>query len=325
MASEDLMLVFLFILILAMLLVLVVLIIRQNKLFQIIGHQSDHFNHFQNEVWANLKDQLFKNLEYQERSTSDALLEVHRQMGYLIKSQEELHVLADDIVSLEKILNDKKMRGIFGETELYQLLRNVYGDDPNFYERQYYFANHTIVDCAVKLDGKILSIDSKFPLENYRRMLEENNPELSKNFAKAFRNDILKHIKDIANKYIIKAETLDFALMFIPSYTICDEIYANYTDIIEYSYRMGVYLVSPTTLLGFLTLLKKVYNPYIQSADISKIVDELSRLAQEFKRYDLRFSKLKNDFERLHKDFDEIEITAHKLSKIFLNIEKGEF
>ena len=324
MSNEELFLIFFFVLLLAFL-VLILLVLHQNRLFAKLSQHNDYFKLSQANELDRLKEKLTNDYDDQKKITSAALEKIDHQVGYLLRSQEELREIADDIVSLEKILNDKKLRGVFGEIELYHLLEMVYGQDQNFYARQYRLSNSLIADCVIKIDRELLVIDSKFPLENYRRF---NDEDLDKNQrAKAwkdFKNDIFKHLKDIKNKYVISGETLDFALMFIPSYTICDEIYTKFDDLVEFSYRLGVYIVSPTSLLAFLTSFKKTRIHLEQEQNAKQILTQLEYLAHEFNRYEERFLKLKQEFTHLERAFEELDITGKKLAKRFRQIERGD-
>ena len=264
---------------------------------------------FQNELVRSFKEDLnmlnvntTSSLNYVQKSmneglssgfnkTNEAFLEMSKQLVSIDETQKHLSTLSKDIVSLQNILTDKKTRGIFGEVELYSILKNAYGLNNKAYQKQHKLSNNTIADAvlfAPKPLGKIV-VDSKFPLENYLRMHDKELSKYDQNQAKLqFKRDIIKHINDISNKYIIKGETAAMAYMFIPAEAIFSEIYAHFDDVIEMSYKANVYLVSPTTLMAYVTAMKAIYLGQQQNEKVDLIQAEFGRLAVEFDRFETR-------------------------------------
>ena len=162
------------------------------------------------------------------------------------EAQKKITELSTQVVSLQDILVDKRARGAFGEVQLATLIANMLPS--NHYKMQYTLSNQKRADCILFLPpptGPIV-IDAKFPLENYQKFV--NTAASSgerKSCQQQFRQDLQKHIKDIASKYIIPNETSDGALMFVPAEAIFAEVHSNYPDIIALSQRLKVWLVSP--------------------------------------------------------------------------------
>ncbi|VWL84758.1 DNA recombination protein RmuC [Oceanivirga miroungae] len=234
------------------------------------------------------------------------------------EAQKNIMVLSEKIESFKEIFKDKKARGSFGEMILEQVLNRVYGDS-SVYERQYKFGNGKIVDAVVHINDKenILCIDSKFPLENYLKFVEDPN-EINR---KSFIQDIKKHIDDISNKYIIKGVTLNVALMFIPSESIYMEIYSEfYEDILNYAYDKKVWIVSPKSLMIYITTLNLTTLNYRKNKNSEIILKNLNDFSVEFERFSKRWEKLKTDFKNLEKDFKELDTTSEKITKKFYGI-----
>ena len=254
--------------------------------------------------------------------------DLNLNMGKIDHAQNDLKELSKELLDIKKIFYDKKMRGTFGEVELYSILKASYGDDEHFYKKQYKLSNGYIAD-AVLLTfeplGKVV-IDSKFPLDAYNIMCDETKDAFTKEKARLqFKRDLVKHINDIADKYLIVNETADLAYMFIPSEVIFEEIYAAHSDVVEYSYKKHVYIVSPTTLNAYLTALKAIYLNTQKSEHLKELALEYTKLAKEFERYNDRFAVLSKDFEKIYKDFHDLSITGAKIIKRFKEIDSFEF
>ena len=271
----------------------------------------------------NIENHMNQSLINNYNQTQKIIVSMTERMTKIDETQKSLKDLSSDILSLQGILQDKKVRGIFGEIELYSLLENVFGPNNERFKKQYKLSNGNIADAVIIANEPLnnIVIDSKFPLENYNRIYDE---KLSKNEREAARNlfgkDVIKHINDIANKYLIPNETAEIAYMFIPSEAIFAEIYGSFNDVVNLSYDKHVYIVSPTTLMAYLTAIKSIYIGYKRDENIKLIREEYIKLSVEFNRYIERFSRINNDFERLYKDFKDINITNDKLQRRFNEI-----
>ena len=148
----------------------------------------------------------------------------------------------------------------------------------------------------------------------FDKSLEESQREAAK---KEFGINLRKHIDDISGKYIIKGETADQAIMFLPAEAIFAEINAYHQEIIEYSHKKKVWLASPTTLMSVLTTLQVVMVNVEREKYAHVIQEELLRLGQDFDRYQKRWTNLAKDIDKVHKDVKEITTTSNKISKRF--------
>ena len=166
-----------------------------------------------------------------------------------------------------------------------------------------------------------ICIDSKFPLENYRRLVEKglSNTERESR-SKAFEADVKKHIDAIATKYIISGETTDQAIMFLPAEAIFAEINAYHTNIIKYAASKKVWITSPTTLMSLLTIIQTVLKGLERDKYTSIIHDELNKLGVEFGRYKDRWDKLSRTLQTVNNDVENLHITTEKITKRFDSI-----
>lgn len=280
-----------------------------------------------NHDFNDLSDRVNSNLIQTHRVTSEVFNRINERMVKIDEAQKGINELSNEVVSLQRILTDKKSRGTFGEIELYSLLEAAYGVNNDKYQKQYHLPNGYIADACI-FGGDTLGlicVDSKFPLENYRRIYDENATNIEKeNARKAFKNDVKKHIDDIATKYIIPGVTADMAYMFIPAEAIFSEIYANFEELVDLSYDRKVYLVSPTTLMAYITAIRSIYLGQTKDQKAKEIQELLAELSVEFNRFFDRNQTLYKDYQKLNSDFEQINTTANKIIKKFEKINDGD-
>lgn len=269
---------------------------------------------------AKVEERLAKGFE----ETTKTFGSVLERLGKIDEAQKKIEALSSNVVSLQDILTDKKSRGIFGEVQLYQILASVFGEkNDRTYQKQYKLSNNTMVDAMLFTPEPIgnIAIDSKFPLENYRKMYDsELTNEERINARKEFVGNLKKHIDDISKKYIIRNETSEQAIMFLPAEAIFAEINAYHTDVIDYAYRKNVRIASPTTLVSVLTTIQMILTNIEREKYASVIQEELGKLHEEFGRYEKRWKALEKDIEKVTKDVKEITTTSNKISKRFTEI-----
>ena len=186
--------------------------------------------------------------------------EVREKLGELSKTSEQIHEVGKNIASLQEILRPPKLRGGLGEQFLGELLSQIL--PPEFYSLQYPFSSGERVDAVVRLGEKFVPIDSKFPLDNFRRIIECKTEEEKKSFKKIFYRDVKKHIDDIASKYILPQEgTYDFALLYIPAENVYyeiitkDESFGEEKGVLNYALTKKVIPVSPNSFYAYLQVI----------------------------------------------------------------------
>ena len=192
---------------------------------------------------------------------------------------------------------------------------------------QYTLSNQKRADCILFLPeptGNIV-IDAKFPLETYQRLMNTDATSVErKSLQQQFRQDLQKHIKDIAEKYIIPNETTDGAVMFIPAEAIFAEVHANYPEVIAMSQRLKVWLVSPSTLMAVLTTARAVLKDDATRRQVHIIQKHLHSLADDFQRFEKRMDKLTKHIDLAHQDVNEVNTSAKKITQRFQKIESVE-
>ena len=275
-----------------------------------------------------INDKVNERLDQSFNKTNKTFQNILVRLAKIDEAQKKIESLSTDIVSLQTLLTDKKSRGTYGEVQLYQILVSVFGEkNDRLYQTQYKVSNGTIVDAILFAPEPLgnLPIDSKFPLENYQRMMDRTLMDVERQIAtKQFKQDVKKHVDDIAMKYITPEETSDQAILFLPAEAIFAEINAYHIDLIEYAQQKRVWLVSPTTLMSTLTTIQVILNNLERDHHALVIQQELNKLGDEFKRYKERWDKLSKHIDTVSKDVKEIHITTEKIGTRFDSISNVE-
>jgi len=299
-----------------------------NKITEVL---NENFLSLNDRVSANL-DKI--NMRVEERlnegfeKTNKTFVNILERLSKIDEAQKKIDSLSTNIVSLQDILTDKKSRGTFGEVQLNHILSTVFGENNNkLYEIQKKLVNGTITDAVIYIPDPIgmICVDSKFPLENYQRMVDKNLTDAERKiYERDFKINVKKHINDISSKYIINGVTSEQAIMFLPAEAIFAEINAYHQDLIDYASTKKVWIASPTTLMSVLSTVQIVLRNLEREKYASIIHDELNNLGIEFKLYKNRWDSLAKDIKRVSDDVDKIHITSNKIEKKFDKLFKVE-
>lgn len=252
---------------------------------------------------------------YQQKQNNDLNNKFYKENNILrdkliekITKVEELQIkldyLCNNILTLQDILNDKKSRGTFGELQLNDIISDIFGNNKKFYEIQHVLPNKSKVDVIIFNQNGNISIDSKFPLENYKRIVDSNITEnAKKEFIKLFKQDIKKHINDISSKYIVIPYTAKYAILFIPSESVFSKVY-DFEDLIKYARQKNICITSPSTIMPLLSTLK-FFNLNNENNDITSFLS--------LEKINNRFEESNNN---LHKIIKNIDTASGNLKKL---------
>ena len=269
-----------------------------------------------------------KMLQDQFMETSRISKDVTEKLLKLEETNKQVVSFTDQLKNLEKVLTNAKTRGNLGEASLELILSNIL--PPQSYEMQYHFKNGEAVDAVVKIKDKILPVDAKFSLENYRRIISEDNPEKKEILEKEFKNDLKKRI-DETSKYIRPSEkTLDFAFMFIPAEGIYYDLLINEVgavkvntrSLIDYAFNeKKVIIVSPTTFAAYLqTVLQGLRALQIEESakeiriNVEKLQKHLVVYADYHKKLGSQLGTAVNTYNFSNKEFNKIDKDILKIS-----------
>jgi len=260
-------------------------------------------------------------LEEGFKKTNETFVSVMTRLQTIDDAQKKIDALTTNVVSLQNLLGSKSSRGALGERQLEDIVRNVLPE--SVFEFQYTFPSGVRADCVLKLPEPtgMIAIDSKFPLENYERMISEGADKVTPG---VFKGDVKRHVDAIASKYIIPGITTNGAVMFCPAESVFAEIHAHHRDLVEYAQHRCVWITSPTTLMAVLNTARAVLKDVETRKQIHIIKDELGKLGKEFGRFDERMKRLADHIRQAHDDVKDVAITGKKISDKFAAIERAE-
>ncbi len=259
------------------------------------------------------------------KKTNETFISVMQRLSTIDEAQKKIDGLATNVVSLQSLLGDKRARGAIGEVQLEDIVRNIL--PPNAYQFQSVLSTGVRVDCLLRLPEPTgsIGVDSKFPLENYARLVQADQHPAARDAAlRQFRNDVKAHVDAIAEKYIIPGETSDGALLFVPAEAIFAEIHGSHPDVVEYAMKRRVWIVSPTTLMAILNTVHTVLKNVETRKQVHIIQEALGNLAVDFGRFEERMKKLANHIKQASNDVDEVHISSQKISRRFGQIHRVE-
>jgi len=290
-----------------------------------LGETTDKLNAKIDQRLEQISGKVNERLDEGFKKTNDTFVNVMQRLATIDEAQKKIETLTGSVVSLQELLGDKKSRGAFGEVQLEALVRNIL--PPAAFELQYTLSNGMRVDCALRLPAPtgLVCVDSKFPLENYHRMLAPGANDMERALAqRQFRADVRKHVDDIAKKYILPNETSDGAVMFVPAEAVFAEIHAYHSEVVDHANSRRVWIVSPTTLMAVLNTARAVLKDVETRKQIHVIKEALTRLAVEFGRFDERMKELARHIRQAGEDVEKIQVTGGKITQQFQRIESAE-
>lgn len=300
----------------------------EDKSMSLLQEQLSKLTERMDERLEHSNEQMRSVMAKQFSESAKIITDVTHRLTKLDETNKRVIDVTDELKILQNVLQNPKQRGGIGEFYLDTVISNVMG--PSQYQLQYEFKNGEKVDAVIFLDKKILPIDSKFSLENYNRLIEENDKDKRELLVRAFKQDLKNRIDETA-KYIRPDEgTMDFAFMFIPSEAIYNDLLVNKIgvvktssqDLIEYAFRdKKVIIVSPTTFLAYLqTVLQGLRSLQIEE-QAKEIQKRVGQLGKHLIAYDQFMAKLGNSlgttvnhYNAAHKELGKIDKDVVKIA-----------
>ncbi len=263
-----------------------------------------------------------ESLHKQAVDTANTMGDLKERLAIIGKAQENITKLSADVVSLQEVLSNKQARGAFGETQLADQVRNAL--PPSAYAFQATLGNGSRVDCMLTLPNPpgCIAIESKIPHESYHALRNAREDRERLEARRRFAADVLKHVGDIASKYIIPGETADSALMFLPSEAVYAELHAELPEVVEKSHRARVYIVSPTTLMATLNTIRAVLKDAQMREQAGLIQKEVAAMGDDVQRLDARVARLQQHFGQAEEDIRQIRISTEKVQKRAVKIQE---
>lgn len=271
----------------------------------------------------------------QFKESATIIKDVTQKLTALEKTNQQVGDIAGELRVLQNVLANPKQRGVLGEYYLSQVLENVL--PPDKFQLQYKFKDGEIVDAVIKLDGKLLVVDSKFSLENYNRLIEAKDKLTRDGFARQFKADLKLRI-DETSKYIRpKEDTMDYAFMFIPSEAIYYDLLINKVgasgtsarDLLEYAFReKNVIIVSPTTFMAYLQTVLQGLRALQIEGQAKEIQIRVGELGRHLTVHEKLMQKLGNSlgtsvnhYNAAHKELKKVDKDVVKISDTSIGVE----
>lgn len=289
-----------------------------------------------NREMSNQLQQSFKTVTEANRHVGDRLDnaakvvgEVQNRLGKMEEASSRIYEVGKDIASLQEILRAPKLRGSLGEMFLGDLLAQVL--PKGRFELQYGFKSGEKVDAVIRSVHGLIPVDSKFPLENFVRLLQAKTDEEKKSLKRIFVQDVRRHIDSIASKYILPGEgTLELALMYIPAENVYYEIMVKTDglekDLLGYANERHVYPVSPNSFYAYLQTIAIGLRGMQIAEGVKDVMNHLSAVKRDFVKFGVEFDKIGTHLTHARGSFEAADKQRSRLGDKLgdLALEEGE-
>jgi len=297
---------------------------RADAMAQALAGRQAEMARAVNERLDSVTHRVGQSMEQTTRNTMDSLRKLHERLGIIDNAHRNLTDLTTQVTTLRDVLANKQSRGAFGQARMEAIVQD--GMPKGSYEFQFTLSSGKRPDCVVFLpDQRPLCIDAKFPLEAMTALHDARSDEGRRAAAQRLRSDIMKHVSDIAEKYLIAGETQDTALMFVPSESVYAEIHDGFDDVVQKAYRARVVLVSPSLLMLAIQVMQQILKDARIRDAADQIRNEVMHLGDDLGRLRDRVLKLQKHFGDVNEDVRQILISADKIEKRAGRIEELDF
>ncbi len=305
---------------------------------QDLNNLSENVGQLKDSMQKQLNDRLDKSNQQmlnQFRESAGIIKDVTQKLTALEKTNQQVGDIAGELKVLQNVLANPKQRGVLGEYYLSQVLENVL--PPDRFKLQHKFKDGEIVDAIIKLDDKILPIDSKFSLENYNRLIDARDKTERETIAAKFKSDLKKRIDETAKYIRPKENTMDYAFMFIPSEAIYYDLLINKVgasgtsarDLLEYAFReKNVIIVSPTTFMAYLQTVLQGLRALQIEGQAKEIQVRVGELGRHLTAHETLMQKLGNSlgttvnhYNNAHKELKKVDKDIVKISDTSVGVE----
>jgi DNA recombination protein RmuC len=271
-----------------------------------------------------LDKRLGDNLKDTAAKTAETLGGLQTRLSVIDEAQKNLTDLSGQVVGLQQILANKQARGAYGQAQMETIVRDAL--PAGAYEFQAMLSNKNRPDCVIRLPGTktLIVIDSKFPLEAFELLRSAANDAEKRTAETRVRSDVGKHVKDIAEKYLIHGETQAPAIMFVPSESLYAELHDAFSDVIQKAQRAQVIVVSPNILLLAINTVQTVMKDARMREQASLIQKEVGLLLNDARLLSERVSKLETHLGQAEGDIKNILVSSGRIAGRAERIERVE-
>jgi DNA recombination protein RmuC len=260
-------------------------------------------------------------LTEQSERTALSLSQLNQRLAVIDAAQKNLTALSTEMVSLKDILANKQARGAYGQGRMEAIVRD--GLPQTSFSFQATLSNGTRPDCLIRLPDSDLKlvIDAKFPLEAFNAVKQAKGEGEQRTAETRLRTDVLRHVKDIADKYLLTGETHETAIMFVPSEAIYADLYEHYEDVIQKAHRARVIVASPNILMLLIQTMQAIVKDAAMREQAGVIKIEVARLMEDVGRLRERVGDLQKHFGAANTDLEKLTVSADRIVKRGLKIE----
>mgnify|MGYP003381988349 CR=1 FL=1 len=266
-------------------------------------------------------ERLGSSLASQTERTGQSLSQLGERLAVIDAAQRNLSALSSEMITLKDILSNKQARGAYGQGRMEAIIRD--GLHASSFVFQGLLSNGSRPDCLVMLPDSNLKlvIDSKFPLEAFNALKAAQGEADFKTAEARLKGDVLKHVRDIAEKYLIAGETHETAIMFVPSESVYADLHEKFEDVIQKSHRLRVIIASPNVLMLLVQTLQAIFKDARMREQAGLIKLEVTRLLEDVGRLKERVGDLQKHFGLASADLEKLGVSADKINRRGLRIE----
>ena len=255
------------------------------------------------------------------RATHESLTVLAERLAVIDRAQRGIADLSGEMLELKSILANKQTRGAFGQGRMEAIVADAL--PVGAYAFQATLTTGVRPDCLVHLPGAAasLAIDAKFPLEGWQALREAPGEEARTQAMRLFRRDVIRHVADVREKYLVPGETHDVAFLFVPSEAIFADLHEHFADVVQRAHRARVIIVSPSLLMLAIQLVQSIGRDAAIRAQAHLIQREVGHLSDDVARLGERVAKLQAHFGQATRDLDQIALSADKVVRRAARIE----
>ena len=297
---------------------------RLEAMIGLLAKGQSQLQHAVNERLDSVTHRLGDSMEKTKQNTAENLQKLNERLAVIDRAQKNISELATQVTSLQSVLSNKQERGAFGQGRMEIIVRD--GLPKDCYAFQHTLSNRMRPDCVVFLpDKRPLVIDAKFPLEAVTAYREAKGDDERRQAAARVRQDMAKHVGDIAEKYLIPGETQDIALMFVPSESVYAELHDGFDDVVQKAFRAKIVIVSPSLLMIAIHVIQQIQKDARMREAAGRIQTEVGILIDDVRRMSERVAKLGQHFSQANEDVRQILISTQKVEQRGARIKDVEF
>jgi DNA recombination protein RmuC len=298
---------------------------RLGSMSEWLGSRQADLARVMSERLDNVSARLGAGLESHAQTTGANLNKLNERLAVIDAAQARMVGMTEEVVSLKDILSNKQTRGAFGQGRMEAIVSD--GLPVGAYEFQATLSNKARPDCVIRLpgDSRVLAVDAKFPLEAFTLFNEARDDDARKSAMARVRADVGKHVKDIAERYLLPGETQDIALMFVPSESIYSDLVEHFDDVVQRAHRARVVILSPSLMMMAIQVTQTIVRDQRMRDQAHAIHAEVGKLLNDVRLLAERTARLEGHFRQAQDDVGQIAASAEKVTRRAARIDAMEF